>query len=69
MNKSIEKRIRELKNRISEDRVIKSRSGNYICKFCKNHPTDCFCNDNSRLELKGINFVLKKLTQKTGDSK
>jgi len=66
MNKSIEKRIRGLKSRISEYRIIKSKRGNYICKFCKNHPEDCFCNDNSRLELKGINFVLKELTQKTG---
>lgn len=47
-------REQELKEKISENRIIRKRSGHYICKFCKKHPDDCFCNDNAKLELKGI---------------
>lgn len=57
----LKKRIKQLQERISNDRIIRKRNGEYICKFCRNHPDDCFCNDYAKLELKGINFAIKQL--------
>lgn len=64
MEKIIQKRIKELEARISNDRVIQTKKGNWVCKFCKEHPEDCFCNDDAKLELKGIKFVLKNQNKK-----
>lgn len=60
MNK-INQRIKELEERISNDRIIKKKDGSYICKFCREHPDDCFCNDYSKLELKGLKFYQKEI--------
>lgn len=57
----IKNKIKMLEERMSDNRVIQEKSGDWICKFCKENPDDCFCKENSELELKGINFVLKNL--------
>ncbi len=59
-NKKIQKRIKELEQRISKGRLIRNQRYGYIqCKICREHVDDCFCPDNAKLELKGIKFVLK----------
>ncbi len=45
--------FKSLKEKIFEDRVIRKKNGDYICKFCKNHQDDCFCNDDAKLRLEG----------------
>ena len=51
--------LKSLKEKISENRIIKKRNGDYICKFCKNHPDDCFCNDDSKLRIEGYSKGFK----------
>ncbi len=58
----IQKRINELKVRISNKRLKRNKKDDYMqCQICKEHVDDCFCPDNAKLELKGIKFVLKEV--------
>ncbi len=62
----IQKRINELKARISDERLKKNKRDNYMqCQFCKEHVDDCFCPDNAKLELKGMKFVLSSDKEKS----
>ncbi len=61
-NKIVQEKINELKEKISEKRFIPAKKRDWVikmCKFCKEHHEDCFCDYNSELELKGMAFVIK----------
>ena len=53
------KYLKSLNEKISTDRIIVFKDGKYRCKFCKEHPDDCFCNDDSKLKLEGYNKGFK----------
>ena len=53
------KYLKSLEEKISKDRIIMKKDGRYVCKFCKDHPDDCYCDADSELRLEGYNKGFK----------